>query len=57
MREILRADKGYIYTNGEIYGTIIYLAIGANKDRFYQITLEEYEKLFEEGEEEIDVLY
>ena len=57
MREILIADKGYIYTNGEIYGTKIYLAIGTDKNSFYQITKEEYEKILAEGEEETDVLY
>ena len=52
MRTILRADKGYIYTNGEIYGTKIYLAIGTNKKDFYQITLEEYEEIMKKQEEE-----
>ena len=54
MREILRADKGYIYTNGEIYGTVIYLAKSVSKEGFYQITKEEYEKIMaEQGEEEM----
>lgn len=54
MREVLKANKGYIYTNGEIYGTVIYLAEGINKEGFYQITLEEYEKIMaEQMEEEI----
>ena len=56
MREILVANEGYIYTNGEIYGTKIYLAIGTDKNTFYQITREEYEKILAEGEEE-NVLY
>ena len=52
MREVLRADKGYVYTNGEIYGTIIYLAKSVSKDAFYQITKEEYEKIMAEQMEE-----
>ena len=54
MREVLRANKGYIYTNGEIYGSIIYLAESVSKDDFCQITKEEYEKIMaEQMEEEI----
>ena len=54
MREVLRANEGYIYTNGEIYGTVIYLAETVSKDGFYQITKEEYEKIIaEQMEEEI----
>lgn len=52
MREVLKADKGYIYTNGEIYGTKIYLAETVSKDSFYQITKEEYEKIMAEQMEE-----
>lgn len=52
MREILVANEGYVYTNGEIYGTKIYLAIGVSKDSFYQITKEEYEEIMKKQEEE-----
>lgn len=52
MREILIANEGCVYTNGEIYGTKIYLAIGTNKKDFYQITLEEYEEIMKKQEEE-----
>jgi hypothetical protein len=38
----LKADSGKIYTNGEIYGHIIYLAIGETASAYYQITEEEY---------------
>lgn len=54
MRTILKADEGYIYTNGEIYGSVIYLAESVSKDDFRQITKEEYEKIMaEQMEEEI----
>lgn len=44
-RETLIADKGMIYTDGETYGSVIYLAEGVNKEDFYQIPLSEYEAL------------
>jgi hypothetical protein len=42
-RIILEAENGFIYTDGNIYGTIIYLASGANAYGFYQIPIAEYE--------------
>ena len=51
MRIVLRADEGFVYTNGEIYGTTIYLAEGISADGFYQITKEEYENILREEEE------
>ena len=51
MRTVLRADEGFVYTNGEIYGTTIYLAEGISADGFYQITREEYENILREEEE------
>lgn len=43
MREKLEARNGMILTNGEIYGKIIYLGEGVNKEDFYEITEEEYQ--------------
>lgn len=40
--KILKADKGKIYTNGEIYGIIIDLADDMDDKGFHQITEEEY---------------
>ena len=51
MREIIEANEGMIYTNGEIYGTTIYLAEGVDKDSFYQITVAEYEAILTAQEE------
>ena len=39
------ASEGHILTDGETYGTAIYLAEDRNKDEFYEITLEEYEEI------------
>ena len=50
-RIVLQAEEGKVYTNGEIYGKIIYLADGASKDSFYQITDEEYSAIMEAQEE------
>lgn len=52
-REILRADEGMIYTDGNTYGSIIYLAEGMSADNFYQITLSEYEEKFKVEPEDI----
>lgn len=54
MRIVLKADEGFVYTNGEIYGTTIYLAEGVSADGFYQITKEEYENILREEEEKYE---
>lgn len=45
MRKILKASEGKILTDGEIYGTTIFLAEGKSGENFYEISAEEYEKL------------
>ena len=50
---VLKADKGYYYTNGEIYGKWISLADGVSPDEFYLITDEEYKDIESEKEKEI----
>lgn len=44
-RKVLKATDGMVLTNGEIYGTEIYLAEGVDESSFYEITNEEYEEL------------
>lgn len=42
-RKILRAEEGMVLTDGNVYGTIIYLAEGRDGSDFTTITKEEYE--------------
>lgn len=46
-RIVLTADDGMVYTNGTDYGTVIYLAEGADPSAYYQITEEEYNAILE----------
>lgn len=48
MRTSIKAREGMILTNGEIYGTEIFLGEGLYEWQFYEITREEYEKRLEE---------
>lgn len=43
-RKIIKASDGMILTNGDIFGTVIYLAENLSESDFYEITKEEYEK-------------
>ena len=49
-RTILTASEGMVYTDGEIYGSKIFLAEGRDPADFYEISREEYERITVEQE-------
>ena len=51
-RIILYADEGKILTDGEIYGSTVYLSEGRNPSDFYEITEKEYSEVLEKIAEE-----
>ena len=49
-RHKLIASEGMILTNGEVYGSEIFLAEGVTADDFHEITIAEYEQILAEQE-------
>lgn len=49
-RTVLIASTGMILTDGEIYGTKIFLEEGRSKEDFCEVSLAYYEKRMEEAE-------
>lgn len=47
---VLTASDGYVLTDGEVYGRIIYLGKDRNPDEFHEITEEEYQEVLKEQE-------
>ena len=56
MSKTINASEGMILTDGTTYGTTIYLGEGVDASSFYEITLAEYEAMFE-GEEATEADY
>lgn len=56
MRTSIKASEGMILTNGEIYGTEIFLAEGLSAEDFHEITRAEYDALIAEAETEHELL-
>lgn len=48
----LTASEGMMLTDGEIYGKELFLAVGTDEGKFYEITEEEYNKTLEDFTEE-----
>ena len=46
-RTVIYADDGKVLTNGETYGTQIFLADGVNAEDFYEITEAQYQEITE----------
>ena len=51
-RLVLYADEGKVLTDGNIYGTEIYLAENVSADSYREITTEEYENILNKQTEE-----
>lgn len=51
---VLKALKGMVYTNGEVFGNEIELAVSDSPDNWYQISVEEMKKIENEREEKPD---
>ena len=49
-RKTLNASEGHIFTDGENYGRVVYLAQGVDGSKWYEITDEEYQRILEEKE-------
>ncbi|MBQ9964065.1 MAG: hypothetical protein IJP14_02985 [Clostridia bacterium] len=47
MQEKIIATEGHILTNGEIYGTEIYVGQGIDPADFHEITVEDYQRIFD----------
>lgn len=44
----LTAAEGMILTDGTTYGRVIFLAEGRSEENFFEITIEEYERILAE---------
>ena len=56
MRTSIKAREGMILTNGEIYGTEIFLAEGLSAEDFHEITRVEYDAMFVSEENEYEAI-
>lgn len=52
----LEADEGKVLTDGETYGVTIFLGSGRKAEEFYEIPREEYDRIMEEQEAEMEII-
>lgn len=55
-RKVLYADENMMLTNGEVYGSVIYLAENDDGADFYEITQEQYDEMLRKEAEEHGVI-
>lgn len=49
---VLKAEEGKMLTNGDTFGTVVYLGENDSADNWHEITIEEYETMMaDEGGE------
>lgn len=53
IRNILYAEEGMMLTDGTNYGSIVNLEIGVPVDKYYEITMTEYEEIVKAEEAEL----
>lgn len=53
-RIVLYADDGMVLTDGNIYGTQIFLEEGLSGADFHEISMDEYKSLFPEEEDNLE---
>lgn len=51
MERIIKSQKGMVFTNGEVFAKEIELAVSDSPDNWYEITVEEAEKIQNERNE------
>lgn len=56
MGRIIKASKGMVFTNGEVFAKEIELAVSDSPDNWYEITEAEYERIEEERKKENELL-
>lgn len=52
---VLTASEGYVLTDGEVYGRVIYLGKDRNPDEFSEITDADYQEILKKQEEESEM--
>ena len=52
----LTASEGHMLTNGEAYGRVVFLPLGDDGSKWYEITEEEYEEHQKELEEKSKII-
>lgn len=52
---ILKASEGHKLTNGTAYGSSVVLGVGDSAMNWWEISVEEYEKIVSEGSSDVTI--